>query len=94
MLRRNITAVNSVGRSFPGGSVVKNPPDNARDAGSVPRSGRSPGEGNGNSLQFFLPEKSHGQRSLEDYSPWSHKRVRHNLATKEQQGLPRWLSGK
>ena len=24
----------------------------------------------------FLPEKSHGQRSLEDYSPWGHRRVR------------------
>jgi len=26
---------------------------NARDAGSIPGSGRSPGEGNGNSLQYF-----------------------------------------
>ena len=33
---------------FPGGSVVKNPPANAGDAGSIPGSGRSPGEGNGN----------------------------------------------
>ena len=33
---------------FPGGSVVKNPPPNARDAGSVPGSGRSPGGGYGN----------------------------------------------
>ena len=31
----------------PGGSVVKNPPANARDASSIPGSGRSPGEGNG-----------------------------------------------
>ena len=41
-------------RGSPGGSVVKNPPANARhagDMGSVPRSGRSPGEENGNSLQ-------------------------------------------
>ena len=37
---------------FPGGSVVKNPPDNAGDAGSIPGSGRSPGEGNGNPLQY------------------------------------------
>ena len=27
----------------------------------------------------FLPGKSHGQRSQEGYSPWSHKRVRHNF---------------
>ena len=32
----------------------------------------------------LLPEKAHGQRSLVDYSPWGHKRVRHNLATKQQ----------
>ena len=41
---------------FPGGSVVKNPPVNAGDeAGavdSVPGSGRSPGGGNGNSVQY------------------------------------------
>ena len=36
----------------PGGSVVKNPPANSGDVGSVPGSGRSPGEGNGNPLQY------------------------------------------
>ena len=36
---------------FPGGSVVKNPPANAGDSGSIPGMGRSPGEGNGNPLQ-------------------------------------------
>ena len=41
-------------RVFPGGAVVKNPPASARharDMGSIPRSGRSPGVGNGYSLQ-------------------------------------------
>ena len=33
-----------------GGSVVKNPPANVGDAGLIPRSGKSPGEGNGNTL--------------------------------------------
>ena len=37
---------------FPGGSVVKNLSANAGDAGSIPRLGRSPGEGNGNPLQY------------------------------------------
>ena len=37
---------------FLGGSVVKNPPANAGDAGLIPGSGRSPGEGNGNPLQY------------------------------------------
>ena len=54
---------------FPGGSDGKASACNAGDPGSVPGSGRSPGEGYGNPLQF-LPGKSHGQRSLADYSPW------------------------
>ena len=34
----------------------------------------------------FLPGESHGQRrNLGDYSLWGHKRVGHNLATKQQQ---------
>ena len=37
---------------FPGGSAVKNPPSSAGDMGSIPRSERSPGEGNGNPLQY------------------------------------------
>ena len=35
---------------FPGGSVVENPLANAGDMGSIPGSGRSSREGNGNSL--------------------------------------------
>ena len=38
-------------RNFPTGSAVKNPPANAGDAGSIPGSGRSTGEGNSNPLQ-------------------------------------------
>ena len=44
---------------FPGGSVVKNPPANARvsgDVGSVPGLGRSLGVGNGNLLQYACLE--------------------------------------
>ena len=37
---------------FPGGAVVKNPPANVGDAGSIPGSGRPPGDGNGNPLQY------------------------------------------
>ena len=32
----------------------------------------------------FLPGKSHGHKSLVGYSPWGHKRVGHDLATKQQ----------
>ena len=40
---------------FPGGSVAKNLPANAGDASSIPGLGRSPGEENGNPLQYFCP---------------------------------------
>ena len=59
--------------------MVKNQPDNARDAGSIPGLGRSPGGGNlQNPLEsqptpVFLPGKSHGQRGLVGYSPWGCK---------------------
>ena len=48
-------------RGFPGGLVVKNPPANARDAGSIPQSGRSPKRIKWQLTAVFLP----GQRSLE-----------------------------
>ena len=60
----------------------------AGDTGSIPALGRSLGneifQGRWQPTPVFLPEKSHGQRSLEGYSPWGH---RHYLAT-EQQQLP------
>ena len=37
---------------FPAGSVAKDLPANAGDVGSIPESGKSPGEGNGNPLQY------------------------------------------
>ena len=46
---------------FPGGTVVKNPPANAgdtRDTGSIPGSGKSPGVGNVNQLQYSCWENS------------------------------------
>ena len=39
---------------FPGGSVVKSAPANVWDAGLIPGSGGSPGERNGNPLQYCL----------------------------------------
>ena len=36
----------------PGGLLVKNPSASVGDVGSVPVSGRFPGEGNGNPLQY------------------------------------------
>jgi len=54
--------------------AVKNPPNagDARDSGSVPGSGRSPGEGHG-FTPVFLPEELHRQRRLAGYRPWGCK---------------------
>ena len=52
--------------------VVKNLPANAgnvRDVGSIPGSGRYPGGGHCNPLQYSSLENPHRQRSLEGYSP-------------------------
>ena len=42
------------GWGFPGGTVVRNPPVNARDMGLIPGSGRSPGRGNVNPLKWHV----------------------------------------
>ena len=55
--------------------MVKNLPANAKDGGSIPGLGRSPGVGNGNPLQYILSGGSHGQRSLVGYSAWVHKEL-------------------
>ena len=53
--------------------MVKNPPANAGAVGLIPMSGISPGEGNGNPLQYSCLENA--KRSLVDYSPWDHKEL-------------------
>ena len=58
---------------IPGGSDSKEPACNAGDPGSIPGLGRSPGEENGNPLQYSCLENPHGQRSLMGYSPWGCK---------------------
>jgi hypothetical protein len=68
---------------FPGGSVVKNPPANAGDTGSIPGSGRFPGEGNG------IPGKFSFQGNPMNRGVWGAivhgvTRVRQDLVTKQQ----------
>ena len=58
---------------FPGGSAGKESACSAGDVGSIPGSGRSPGEGNGNPLQYSCPENPLGQRNLVGYRPWGHR---------------------
>ena len=56
MIALQITPTLNYNRASQVELLVKNPPSNAgdvRDAGSIPGSGRSPGEGNGNPLQYL-----------------------------------------
>ena len=57
---------------FPGGSVVKNLPANAGDAGSIPGFGRSPGGGNGNPLQYSCLGNPTDRGA---YSSWGRKEL-------------------
>ena len=67
-----------------GGFVVKNTLADVGDMDLIPELGRSSGVGTGNPLQYFCLAKSHGQRSLDGYSPWCYmvlQRVRHDQVT-------------
>ena len=57
---------------FPGGSVVKNLSANAGDTEDAAGSGRSPGGGNGNPLQYSA-RKITWTEDPGSYSPGSHK---------------------
>ena len=60
------------------GSVGKESTGKAGDTGHmglIPRSGRSSGGGKWHPTPVFLPEKSHGQRSLAGYSPCGPKEL-------------------
>ena len=62
------------GMGFLGGSVVKNLPARATgDAGLISGSGRSPGGGNGNPLQYSCLENPMDKKSLACCSPWGLK---------------------
>ena len=66
---------------FPGGSVVKNTPANAGDVGSVPKLGRSLGEGNGYPLQYSFLGNPIDRRAWQA-TGYGITRVGHDLATK------------
>ena len=86
MIREPLSLWSFTTRGFPGGSVGKESVRNAGDQGSIPGSGRSPGERKDYPPQIpwrrerlptpvFLPGEPHGQRSLAGYSPWGHKEL-------------------
>ena len=67
--------------------LVKNLPTNAGDPGSIPGLERSPGEGNGNPLQYSCLENPMG-RAAWQATVHGFTKVRHNLATKTP---PPWM---
>ena len=85
-------AMNYKGKEcFPGGSEVKASACNAGDLGLIPGLGRSPGEGNGNPLQYSClenpwTEESGGLRST------GSQRVGHDWATSlSQRKIENWM---
>ena len=71
-------------KGFPGDSVVKILPVKAGDTGSIPGSGRSPGQANGNPLQYSCLGNPM-DRGPWRASPWGYERVGHDLVTEQQQ---------
>ena len=64
--------------------MVKNPSANVGDVGSIPEWGRSPGESNGNPLQYScLGNPMNRGLWQATVSPWGYKRVRHDLVIKQ-----------
>ena len=62
----------------------------AGDSGSIPGSGRSLGDGNGNPLQYSCLEKPMDRGAWWAIDHYITKRVRHNLANKQQQTFILW----
>ena len=89
---------------FPGGTEVNNLPVNSREAGSVKQSpcqckrcgfdpwvGKIPWRRKRQPTPVFLPGESHGQRSLESYSPGGH-RPEHACTRRVTQPGPKLVS--
>ena len=70
---------------FPGGIAVKNSPANAGDTDLIPGLGRFSGERNGNSFQYSCLGNPMDRGTWQATVHGGHKRIRHDLATKQQQ---------
>ena len=69
---------------FLGGSVVKNLPASAEDAGGkdwIPESGRCPGGGHGNPFQYSFLENPLDREAWWATSPWGHEKADMTEAT-------------
>ena len=70
-----IRASYAVKLGFPGGSLVKNPPTKQEMQGLMPGLERSPGEGNGNPLEYSCLENPTDRGCLVGYNPWGRKEL-------------------
>ena len=68
-----LTLVSKIDTGFSGDSAVKNL--TAADVNSIPGSGRPPGEGHGNPLQYSCLENPMDKRTLVGFSPWGYKEL-------------------
>ena len=67
--------------------MVKNPPANAGDTSSIPGWGRSPGEGNGNPLQYSCLENPTDRGAWRAAAVHGFPKSGHDLATVKQDYL-------
>ena len=87
--------------SFPGGTVLKNPPANAGDASLIPGLGRPPGVGNGNLLFCSCLENpmDRGASGLQSMGSqrvrhgWAHMRVHKHTSTSQSDVLTWQMPG-
>ena len=70
-----LMAIPILSKGFSGGTVIKNPPTNAGDMGSIPGSGKIPWRRKWQSTPVLLLGKSHRQGSLVSYTLWGHKEL-------------------
>ena len=79
-------------KGFPGGSVVKKKKKKStcqcRRGGFSPWVRKIPWRRKWQPTPVFWIGQSNGQGSLAGYSPWGHKRVRHDLASKPKPAQP------
>ena len=83
----------TIGRHLLVTEVDKESACQCRRYGFSPWVGKIPWRSKWQPTPVFLPGKSYGQRSLEGYSPWGRKRVRHDSATNNNNKKEDWTEG-